>query len=480
MADAPLSPLWWVKRLHKSLLARCRTDRERLSIDDLDKYYRGRPTRIPWLPEQARDEFYRLLDLTKSNYMGLVVDATAERLAVEGFRIGDNADADSETWDIWQRSNFDNDSDQAILEALITGQSYVLVAPGAAEGDRATLYAEHPSQAIVEYAPGSGRREAAAGLKVWVDDWTGKWLATLYLPDWIFKFESESARTTAIDGVNWRPRTVRGESWPLPNPLGEVLLVELPNNPRLLTGGVSEIADVTAIQDRICKTLADRLMTQDYGAFPQKWATGFPDEDSQGRPNRIDVGRNRMVQSDVAETKFGQWEAAPLDPYSAAKREDVKDIASRTRTPAQYLLGEMSNVNSETLKAAESGLVSKVRQRQRSYGEGLETTVRLGRRAQGLGKAGEQIETIWRNPEFRTEGELVDALVKMATIGVPHEALWERWGATPLEISRWKQMAEEQATRDIAGQISALAGQALPDQQAAAAGQQPYPPQGVL
>jgi hypothetical protein len=82
-----------------------------------------------------------------------------------------------------------------------------------------------------------------------------------------------------------------------------------------------------------------------------------------GQPDPpIDVGRDRMVTTDVAETKFGQWDAAPLDPYSAAKREDVKDIASPTRTPAQYLLGEMSNVNGETLKASESGLISKVRQ----------------------------------------------------------------------------------------------------------------------
>ncbi len=466
MADAPLSPLWWVKRLHKALLERCRTDGDRLSIDDLDLYYRGRPTRLPWLPEQARDEFHRLLALTKSNYMGLVVDATAERLAVEGFRIGDNADADAETWDIWQGSNFDNDSDQAILEALIAGQSYVLVTPGGSEGDLPRLFAEHPSQAIVAYVPGSGRREAAAGLKVWEDDWTGRWMATLYLPDLIFKFEAVNVKTTGVEGVNWRPRSVRGELWPLPNPLGEVLLVELPNNPRLLTGGVSEIADVVPIQDRVCKTIADRLMTQDYGAFPQKWGTGYPETDPQGRPNRIDVGRNRMVTSDVAETKFGQWDAAPLDPYSAAKREDVKDIASRTRTPAQYLLGEMSNVNGETLKAAESGLVSKVRQRQRSYGEGFERAVGLARRAAGLGDPSETVETIWRNPEFRTEGELVDALTKMSTIGVPNEALWERWGATPLEIARWKEMAEAEATRDVVGQITALTGRALPEQQA--------------
>jgi len=127
----------------------------------------------------------------------------------------------------------------------------------------------------------------------------------------------------------------------------------------------------------------------------------------------IDVGLNRMVTTEVQETKFGQWDAAPLDPYSFAKREDVKDIASRTRTPAQYLLGEMSNVNGETLKASDSGLVSKCRQRMRPHSEGIEEVQRLRRRAAGLSTVGyERLETIWRNPEFRTEGELTDAVVK--------------------------------------------------------------------
>jgi hypothetical protein len=96
-----------------------------------------------------------------------------------------------------------------------------------------------------------------------------------------------------------------------------------------------------------------------------------------------------------------------------AKREDVKDIASRSRTPAQYLLGEMSNVNGETLKASESGLISKVKQRMRPFGEALEETMRIARRAAGLPDAtDDRMETIWTNPQYRTEGELTDAVIK--------------------------------------------------------------------
>jgi hypothetical protein len=53
---------------------------------------------LPWLPSQAQAEFRRILRMTRSNYMGLVVDATAERLSVEGFRLAGEDGADEDTW----------------------------------------------------------------------------------------------------------------------------------------------------------------------------------------------------------------------------------------------------------------------------------------------------------------------------------------------------------------------------------------------
>jgi len=412
----PLSPDWWVSRLYARLAAR------REEIEFFDAYYRGDHP-LPWLAPQARQEFRRILQMTRSNYMGLVVDAMVERLQIEGFRLGANEEqADAETMRIWQANNLDSDSDQALLEAAICGQSYMLIAPNPDDASTPLMWVEHPLQAIVEFEPGTNRRKRAASLKVWDDDWTGEIHATLQLPGYIAKYRAPRPVGGTETRPVWAEREVRGEqpNGQRRNPLGVVSMVELPNNPRMLSGGVSELADVTDVQDRINKTVADRLVTQDYGAFPQKWMSGWPEEDAQGNPlPPIDIGRNRVVTTEVAETRFGQWDAAPLDPYSNAKREDVKDIASRTRTPATYLLGEMNNVNGDTLKASQSGLVSKVRQRQRTYAEGVEEAVRIARRAAGLPDAGGAgLETIWRNPEFRTEGELTDAVVKKLQSGI--------------------------------------------------------------
>jgi hypothetical protein len=462
---APLSPQWWLKKLYTALL------KQREEFEFYDAYYRGVPSRLPWLTEQAQKDMKRLLSLTRSNYMGLVIDSMVERMQIVGFRINGAADADKKTWEIWQENAMDSGSDQVLLESAIGGCSFVLVAPNPQRPDRPLIVPEHPTQTIVAYESGTARRKRIAGLKVWQDEWTGRLFATLHLPGLLFKFQTDKKPAgVELNNPTWVERSVPGETWPMKTGYDDIFLIEVMNNPRLLTGGVSEIADVTPIQDRVNKTLADRLMAQDYGAFPQKWATGFPAEDENGNPQRIDVGKDRMVTSEIAETKFGQWESAPLDPYSTAKREDIKDIASRTRTPAQYLLGEMSNVNGETLKASESGMVSKVRQRHRTAGEGFEETVRVARKLAGLGGEDQSMETMWNNPEFRTEGELVDALVKMSTLGVPQEALWERWGASPLEIQRWRAQREEQTNLDPVGALSRLSEQIQGDDQEPADG----------
>jgi hypothetical protein len=451
----PLSPEWWVQRLYMQLM------RRNANTKKFARYYEG-DFDLPWLPAQAEAEFQRILLMTRSNYMGLVIDAMVERMNLIGFRRKSTTDgsADKDIWRVWQYNNMDSFYDQGLLEAAIHGSFYMLVAPNPKNAKNPLVYVEHPTQAIVEHKPGTNRRERAAGLKCWIDDWTGYVFATLYLPDMIYKFQAKDPSAT-ITGLGllpderqlsaltrqWERRIVPGENWPVRNAVGEVPLVESPNNPRLLHGGISEIADLITIQDRISKTIADRMMTQDYGAFPQRWASAWPKEDQSGTSNQpVDIGRTRILTTDIAETRFGQFDSAPLDPYSAAKREDVTDIASRSRTPAHYLIAGLSNVNGATLKASESGLVSKVAQRMSGHSDPAQDTARIIGDLAGITIADDDfIEVMWANPEFRTQAETTDALIKMRqAVEMPVLVAWEKWGATPTEIERWQKLREKE------------------------------------
>jgi hypothetical protein len=73
----------------------------------------------------------------------------------------------------------------------------------------------------------------------------------------------------------------------------------------------------------------------------------------------------------------------------------------------------MNNVSGDTLQASQAGLIAKVVSRCVSWGEGFESGARVARRLAGLPDVGAKgMEAIWHNPEFRTLGELTDAVVK--------------------------------------------------------------------
>lgn len=435
-----LSPEWWLNRLYGQLTKRA----PHLAL--MDRYYRGDHP-VASLTEKARQGFMRLLRQSRSNYMGLVVDATAERIQVDGFRLGDEETGDKEAWRIWQANGLDARFDMVILEALVGGVAYMCVAPNPQDSKTPLITIEHGSQAIVEYVPGSDR-ERAAGLKCWLDDWHQLLMATVYLPDGLYKYQAKLPPKGTNTAPRWEQRQVKGEAWPAPNPLKVVSLFEFANHPRMLDGGVSELEDITDIQDRINKTLIDRLMAQEFAAFRQRWVTGYdvPVDDQGQAIEPFKAAVDRLWVAEDSEVKFGEFSATDITPYLKGIESDVQAIAARSRTPSQYLLAGMVNISGDALKAAESGLVSKIKQRLRPMGESLEDVMRLALTSAG-GTPDPSMETIWHNPEYRTEGELVDALVKMATIGVPHEALWERWGASQTEITRWQRMQDDSLTR---------------------------------
>jgi hypothetical protein len=102
------------------------------------------------------------------------------------------------------------------------------------------------------------------------------------------------------------------------------------------------------------------------------------------------------------------------------------------------LIGGVVNVSGDALKAAETGLISKVRDRQRSFGESWEQTMRIAFRVLGdeaKAKA-HTAETLWRDPESRSIAELADAAVKKSAAGVPWRQRMEDMGYTPQQIAR--------------------------------------------
>ena len=158
-----------------------------------------------------------------------------------------------------------------------------------------------------------------------------------------------------------------------------------------------------------------------------------------------------MAEDDQA--RFGSFEATDLANYVAGIGLLVQHLASQTRTPPHYLNPSADRLSGESIKSSETGLVSKVRRAHLSLGEGWEEAERLGFAVLDDPRARvTSAETIWRDPEVRSESEHVDAVVKMAALRVRDEALWERLGFSPQEVDRFRSMRRRQSldTFDLA------------------------------
>lgn len=409
-----------------------------------------------------RQTFGNLFKEFADNWCPLVVHAAAERMTVQGFRFGTEDKADDDAWGLWRENYLDEDSGIAHVDLCKLGEAYAIVAPDAERGARITV--EHGLQVITEEAAGD-RRTRAYALKKWLDE-TGHLYATLYTPLAVWKYQSEKTVDEITDEVQWVER--EGVEFMAPHRLGVVPVIPLRNNPDLLNGGTSDLDAVIDVQNGVNKLVADMLIASEYAAFRQRWATGIElPTGEDGQP--LDEERflsfiGRVWAVEDVDAKFGEFGVTDLGNYVKAVEMLIQHLAARTRTPPHYLLGQSGAFPSgESLKSTETGLVAKVKDKHKHVGGGWAETMHLALKAADKGDKGRGT-TLWTDPESRTLGEVVDAALKMADLGVPRVALWERIGATPEQIIRWEKLyQEEQAALMAATLAGALPnGQGLP------------------
>ncbi|MFE7399625.1 phage portal protein [Streptomyces sp. NPDC057557] len=422
----------------------------RPGLTSLRKAAEGKP-KLPHVPGVDPREIAEWMRDARTNWLSLVIDSPGERLGVDGFRFGDTdsdtsdgaATSDTEANRIWQENSMDADSSLVHYGAMSQRRAFVLVERG--DDGRPVLTHETPTQVAVEHEQGN-RRKLAAGLKLWRDDWTGQTRATLWTPTQVHEFTTK----TQAPAFSGRSAELRGwDALALPNhpdgyrtnELGAVPLVPFINRRNRRPEGFAEHEDVLSIQNRINLSLINLIAAMKYGAFRQRYAAGLEvDEDPLTgkaiQPFQLDI--RKLWTTDDADVKFGEFAATDLVPYVRAVEAAVQDLAAISRTPPHYLIGAVVNVSGDALKAAETGLISKVRDRQRVFGESWENVMRLAFRVLGdetRAKAW-SAETIWRDPESRTVSELADAAVKKASAGVPWRQRMEDMGYTPAQIAR--------------------------------------------
>lgn len=471
--------LAWVETLYRRL-----TDR-RPGVEKAFKYFDGDQPLTYASDHWKKFHKDRYRDFS-DNWCGVVGHSPVDRLRIDGFRVSDRTDRlsteERDLWADWNRNDLEAQSAQGFLASTIAKRSFVLV--WGDEDDRPVVSWEHPSQVVVDYEPGTRRRRAA--LKAWIDDRTE--YATLYLDDGVYKFERPTYLTEdernrlqdrgftimgAVSPGGWSVREVADESWPLPNPLGEVPIVEWPNRPQLDGEPISDIAGTMAMQDAINILWAYLFNAADHASMAARVVTGAEppkipvlDDDGQVIGTRAakmeDLEQGRLLflpgKKDGTNPSIDQWDSAKLDVFTDVITKAVGHIAAQTQTPGHYLLTseKYANLNGDALTAAEVPLATKVgNAHSTGYNPAAKETSRLMAKVRGHdGFADTIAETNgrhfvqWKDPAMHSLAQIGDAASKARANGMSlHTTLERFYGMSELEIQREQQrIRAEQAS----------------------------------
>jgi hypothetical protein len=395
------------------------TDANRL--ERIYEYVHGRQ-RFPWLPEDASREVRRLAEMSRVNVLGLVISSVAQSMYVDGYR-APKAQGEEPAWDIWQKNRLDARQVGVHRAGITYDVSYVTVLPG---NPVAVMRGVSPRNMTAVYGQDEDwpmwalekRRSATKGETLFrlFDDEMVYWLSAD--PDGKVKFVSSE-----LHGI------------------GVVPVVRFVAREDLDDELSSEIEDLIHIQDQINLTTFGLLVTQHYGAFPQRFISGWAAETTA---EKLSAKQNKLWTFEDPETKAGQLQGAALNGYIDSRQDSLRILAAISQTPAHALRGELVNLSAEALAAAEQAERRKITEHQTMFGEAWEQALALAARVEGI-EADASAQVRWKDTEARAYAATVDALGKLAQmLMVPVEELWERIpGVTQADVARWKIAAQQ-------------------------------------
>jgi hypothetical protein len=403
-----------------------------------EDYYNGKHP-MAFATAKYREAFGSLLQTMSDNWCRVVVQSSARRLKVQGFRFGPESSADDAAWAIWQANGLDAQASMVHTEAIKLGEAYWLVEPPA-NGGEPRITCEHPREMIVATAPGD-RRQRVAAYKKWIDDRDGFAYSTVYLPGSVVKYRSTKP-VKGTEKIAWEPRP--GDPGAV-NSLGVVPVIPVCNEPTMLSGGQSDLAPGIPIQNAIDKLCADMMVASEFAAFRQRVMTGVEDpgdDPKTGQPISVKFAVNRLFTVEDPQAKVYDLAASDLSNYISAIEMFIQHLAAQTNTPPHYLLAKMLNISGDALTAAESGLVFKCDDKKEPFGEAHEEMMRLAFKAKKDEKRAGAMdaETIWKTSERRSPAQIADAAVKKKDVGVPWEQNMVELGYGPVEIARMRAM----------------------------------------
>lgn len=441
-----------VREALQTAWGKAQDDKQKLSR--LRDYLAGTQLK-PKVPLNVDPQMHDLVRRSTTNLMRLAVDIPARMAFVEGFwqvdPINGGVDLNPPEWAIWAQSGFRAQQVTVFKTSLTYGRAYVMVDP--VDGvlrllttmDTVAFFRDPvndrvPMFAVTTRTYPTGKREL-----VFMDDKriitvpTDNTMGNVFSPEWLDS-----------------PDVLVQE-----HQLGQCPVVSFPCHLDDEGNAMGVVEPLIPAQDRVNQSAFDLLVTQGYGSFAVRWASGMSGEpvidQKTGEPIKdangfiiskpIELSQARMLVAEAPDAKFGTLAGTPVDGFVTALDNAIRTFAVMANIPPHSLLGSMNNLSGETIEAAMGQTKRFTHMLKVSWGESVTQLMGLVRRCYGFPESQDaQYQVRWADMNDQSMAQIVDALGKAsASLGVPGRGLWSRIpGTTDADIIKWDNMAQDE------------------------------------
>jgi len=415
------------------------------------EYYRGKQPLL-YVSENVRDYFRergRSRLLFVENWVSVVVEAVLERIRLVSVGVSD-ARAQAVVDMVWGASGFPLLAQGVHEQALATGAAYVIVWPNR-EGTPQVYY-QRPGL-MVGIPDSEDATRLAYAAKWWLDG-DGFARVTVYAPEALYRYRTRRKLNNgeAVQDLGVQAFEPLGE--PEPNPLEALPVVAF--RPRL-DGARAEFETAAPVQDMLNKTLADMMVTGEWGAFPQRWIV--TQADLSGLKNSP-AGLWQIPPALVDEgepTKVGQFEPADLVNYTQVVEHFVNAIAAIARVPSYYLRTSGDVPSGEALRLMDTVLAHRARSRVDAFMVSWREVFRLALRFEGLDVAAHEISVEFAPTDVSFPARVAEARAKNRQAGMPLPAILREEGKSEAFISMVEEAQAEARVAELLPGPEALA-----------------------
>lgn len=406
---------------------------------------------LPVPPKGTREAFTRFQEIARTNLTEVVVASSVNRLKMIGVTtVG--GDPDEEAWR-WLRTNKIRARQKQVYRlSLRQAYAYVSVGEHPRKEREPLILPEHPHNVITEQDPAT--REVAAGLKAWVDEWTGYGRAVVQTPETITRYRTVKrvgsgnlpwgADTWELYGTEQRPAEED-------NPYQRVMIVPFTRLPGLGEEPVAEHACVLDIQDRINMGVLSRISAERYAAWRQKHVSGHkftkkrrPDGTPMIDPvsglemvvNPFEPGPDTVWASEGDQVRFGEFSQTDVSGFHRSHESDILDLFTISHTPPTTRMSQLVNIATDTVALLDANHLAKVGEHATNFADSWEDVIMCAALVDKNADPEQRREIRWEDPRTLNPAVLADAATKKHSIGYPLGVLAEDMGESPERIKR--------------------------------------------